>query len=156
MIAFMGLKSVLQDYRSIHKLTHLDEEYRAIPAKFLLVQTRRDTTTSKEEYYPDIRFEYFVAGKSVWGWRFSWEEEPRSRSYWEKRLERYHAGDTVTAYVNPDDAKDSFVEKKWDNLFRQFLKAAVGLGFMGVGGILCVIPVMGWFEKLLGRDRVKK
>ncbi len=154
-LAVMGLKSMMQDYRIVHRLTHLDQVYRPTPAKFLRVGERRDTSGAVNAYYPDVLYAYSVRGKSVWGWRFSFEEEPRPFWYWQRRLDRYHVGDTVTAYVNPHDPKDSFVEDKHGNLLRPLLKGAVGLGFFLAGAVLFVIPVMGLIEMASPPRRLK-
>jgi len=63
----LGGKSFTYDYLILHKLTHLNEEYQATPAKMLQVEVRRDTTESGDKTYPDVLFEYFVAGKTVPG-----------------------------------------------------------------------------------------
>jgi len=149
----LGGKSFYYDYLILQKMTHLSQEYQPTPARMLQVRVRRDTTESGDKCYPDVLFEYFVAGKSVWGWRFSYEEEPRHRSYWEKRLQNYHVGDTVTAYVNPLDAKDSFVEKKTDSLLRPGLKAGVAAVFVLFGTLLLLIPVVTGLGNLFGKKR---
>ncbi len=151
-LVVLGGKSLHDDYRVLHKLTHLDEEYRPTTAKMLQVQVRRDSLQSGDKCYPDVLFEYFVEGKSVWGWRFSYEEEPRHRAYWEKRLARYRVGDTVTAYVSPLDPKDSFLEKKSDSLLRPGLKTAMAAVFVLIGILLTLIPV----TMLLGNLAKKK
>ena len=104
-------KSVMQDYRLYYKLTHLDELYEDAPATWLKVEVRRDAS-GRDEFYPDILFDAHVNGTSIWGWRLSLEEGPADSAYWVERLASYHVGDSVTAYVNPDDPKDSFIEKK--------------------------------------------
>ena len=147
----LGWKSLTDDYRLLHKLTHLDEVYRPMPSKMLQVASRRDSLESGDKYYPDVLFEYFVDGKSIWGWRFSYEEEPRRKAYWERRLASYHPGDTVTAYVDPANPKDSFIEKKTDSLIRPLLKALLAGVFVLFGGLLFAIPAMTFSGKLLGK-----
>jgi hypothetical protein len=146
-ILVMGAKSIGQDYRDIHKMTHLDSEYQALPGKWLQVNVRQDASNSAK-FYPDVLFEYFVQGKSVWGWRLSLEEHPHGREYWAKRLAGYKVGDTVTVHVSPADAKDSFVEMKTDGIFRPLLKSLVGVAFCIFGGLLLFIPLGGWAKKL--------
>ena len=148
----LGWKSLTDDYRLLHKLTHLDQEYRPTASKILQVKVRRDSLESGDKYYPDLLFEYFVEGKSIWGWRFSYEEEPRHKSYWEQRLARYHAGDTVTAYVDPANPKDSFLEKKTDSLIRPLLKALLAAVFVLFGALLFAIPASTFLGKLLKKS----
>ena len=151
-IAILGWKSAAADFRLLRKFTHFDAAYRPVPAKFLRVEVRRDTAGGENEYYPNVLFEFFVDGKSVWGWRFSYEEEPRPRAFWEERLRGFHPGDTVTAYVNPADPKDSLVEKKRDgNLFRLILKILMGSGFFLAGAALLLTPPWIWAGKLFKR-----
>jgi hypothetical protein len=148
-ILVLGAKSVLQDYDVIHKLTHLDAEYRATPAKWVQVKVRQDTTGGGE-YYPDVLFEYFVEGQSVWGWKLSLEEIAKPEAYWKERLKNYREGDTVTAYVNPKrptDPNESFVEMRHDGLLRPLLKGAVGVAFCLFGGFLVLVPIGGWLKR---------
>jgi hypothetical protein len=149
----LGWKSLVPDCRLLYKLTHLDSVYRPIPAKILQMKLRRDTIETGDKYYPDVLFEYFIDGKSVWGWRFSYEEEPRHKSYWEKRLASYHTGDSVTAHVNTDDFKDSFIEEKTDSLLRTLIKALVAGGFVVLGGLLFCIPVLAFLNNLMRGKR---
>ena len=149
----LGWKSLVPDYQFLHKLTHLDQEYLSAPGKILQVKVRRDTSTTGDKWYPDVLFEYFVDGKSIWGWRFSFEEEPRNRAFWEKRLSRYHVGDTATVYVSPKDPKDSFVEKKTDSLLRPLLKILLAGAFMTFGMLLFAIPVIAFMGKLMRFNR---
>lgn len=145
-IFVMGVESILQDYRAVRKITRLEESYVKMPARWLQVGVRADAGSSSK-FYPDVLFEYFPDGKSVWGWRLSLEENPRSREHWEQRLAGYKAGDTVTAYVSPTDPKDSFVEPRTDGVFRYVLKGLVGVGFVVFGGLLVGIPTAGWLKK---------
>lgn len=149
----LGWKSLVSDCHLLYKFTHLDSEYRPTPAKILQVKLRRDTNETGDKYYPDVLFEYFIDGKSVWGWRFSYEEEPRRKAYWENRLGRYHPGDAVTAHVNPDDFKDSFIEEKTDSLLRTLIKALVAGGFVVLGGLLFSIPVLAFLNNLIRGKR---
>ena len=144
----LGWKSLVPDYQLFHKLTHLDQEYAPTPGKILQVKLRDDSTNRGDKCYPDVLFEYFVNGKSIWGWRFSHEEEPRHRAYWEKRLGRYHVGDTVTVYVSPLDSKDAIVEMKTDSLIRPLFKILLALAFMAFGGLLLAIPVIAFVGML--------
>ena len=111
LIAGLGAKSVLLDYSLINKLTHLDEFYRPLPAKFLKVDVRRDTSGNRNDWYPDVLFEYFVDGKSIWGWRLSYEEEPKPRAYWEERLARYTVGANVPVFYFAAEPKESKKEE---------------------------------------------
>lgn len=148
-ILVLGAKSVLQDYDAIHKLTHLDTEYKATPAKWVQVKVRQDTT-GNGEYYPDVLFEYFTPeGKSVWGWKLSLEEIAKPEAYWKERLKEYRVGDTVTAHYNPKrptDPNESFVEMRHDGLLRPLLKGAVGVAFCLFGAFLVIVPIAGWMK----------
>ena len=143
----LGWKSLVPDYKLIQKMTHLDQYYQPTPGKMLQVAIRGDTLSHGKKCYPDVLFEYFVDGQSVWGWRFSYEDEPRRKTLWEKRLGSYHVGESVTVYVNPNDAKDSFIEKKRDSILRPVLKALLAAAFMTFGAFLFSIPTfafVGW------------
>ncbi len=144
----LGWKSLVPDYQLLHKLTHLEQEFLPTPGKMLQVQVRRDSLGSGDKYYPDVLFEYFVDGQSIWGWRFSYEDEPRHKAYWEKRLSQYHVGDMVTTYVSPKDSKDSFVEMKRDSLIRPLFKALLAAVFVLFGAFLFAIPVTAFIGKL--------
>ncbi len=138
----LSTKSMLQDYRLYHKLTHLDELYDAVPATLLKVDIRRDEAGSPD-FYPDILFDANVGGTSVWGWRLSLEEAPGDSAYWLERLAPYRVGDTVTAYVNPQDPKDSFLEQKSDGVQRVLSKGMLGAAFGLFGGTLVVLSILG-------------
>jgi hypothetical protein len=145
-IFVMGVESILQDYRIVRSLTHLKTEYDTMTGTWLQLKVRRDSSSSGK-FYPDVLFEYFPEGKSVWGWRFSLEEHPKAEGYWEERLKRYKVGDTVTVHVRPSDPKDSFIEPRTDGIFRYLLKGLVGVGFCVFGAILVLIPVGGWLKR---------
>jgi hypothetical protein len=145
-IFVMGVESIHQDYKVISGLTRLDTEYKTIKGTWLQVKVRQESSGS-EKYYPDVLFEYFPNGKSVWGWRLSLEEHPRDKQYWEERLKGYKVGDTVTVHVRPSDPKDSFVEPRTDGIFRYVLKGLVGVGFCVFGAFLVLIPLGGWLKK---------
>lgn len=145
----LSAKSVMQDYQLYHKLTHLDELYTATPATWIKVDVRRDASGS-DEFYPDILFDARVNGESVWGWRLSLEEDPADSAYWVNRLSSYRVGDTVTAYVNPLDPKDSFIEKKTAGVQRVLSKAMLGAAFGLFGGTLVVLSILGFVRRPTG------
>jgi hypothetical protein len=145
-IFVMGVESILQDYRVIRSHTHLETEYTQMKGTWIQVKVRQDSSSSGK-YYPDVLFEYFPEGKSVWGWRLSLEEHPKGEGYWEERLNNYKVGDTVTVHVRPGDPKDSFVEPRTDGIFRYLLKGLVGVGFCAFGGLLVLIPFGDWVKK---------
>lgn len=153
LVAYLGAKSALQDGRLIRKLTHL-EEFTETPGRFLQVQVRRDSSGSGE-YYPDVLYEYFVDGKSIWGWRLSYEDEPRPEAYWKERLAAagYAAGVTVPVYYNPAEPKDSIVEKKRDSLYRVVMKMGLGILFLAAGLLLAILPAAAWIRKGFGIRR---
>lgn len=146
LVAWLGFKSAWQDWSRIDKLSHLDR-YVETPGTFLQVKVRRDSLGSGEAWYPDVLYEYFVDGKSVWGWRLSYEEEPRDKAYWEGRLAAYDSGQAVKVYYDPDLPKDSIVEKKRDSLYRIWLKLALGAAFLAAGLGLAGLSLSGWIRK---------
>lgn len=146
LVCWLGFKSARQDWRRIDTLIHLDRLASA-PGKFLHVQVRKDSTGSSEDWYPDVLYEYSVDGKNIWGWRLSFEEEPKPKAYWEKRLQAYAPGAPITVYYDPAHPKESIVEKKHDNLFRVWMKLALGAGFLVVGLILSGLSLAGGFGK---------
>ena len=145
MVAFLGFKSAWQDWTLIDKLNHL-ERYSETQGTFLQVKVRRDTTGSGE-WYPDVLYEYFIEGKSVWGWRLSYEEEPKDKAYWEGRLAPYDSGAAVKVYYDPDLPKDSILEKKRDSLYRIWLKLLLGSCFLAAGLGLAGLSLAGWLRK---------
>jgi hypothetical protein len=144
-VAFMGFKSAYQDFTHVAKVTHL-ENFTATPGKFLEVKVRRDSTGSEKDWYPDVLYEYFVDGKSIWGWRLSYEEEPGPKAYWEGRLAAYSKGAPVTVYYDAGNPKDSILEKKHESLFRSLMKMGLGLLFLTAGGVLAVLPAAAWIK----------
>ncbi|MBW8887392.1 MAG: DUF3592 domain-containing protein [Fibrobacteres bacterium] len=146
LVCWLGFKSARQDWRRIDTLVHLD---RLSPAsgKFLRVNVRKDTLASGEDWYPDVLYDYSVAGQSIWGWRLSFEEEPRPKAYWEERLKGYAPGAPVTVYFDPAAPKESIIEKKHDGLFRVWMKLGLGAGFLLVGLMLSGLSLSGWFRK---------
>lgn len=142
----LATKSVVQDVRLYHKLSNLETVYEAVPATWLKVGIRRDASGS-DEFYPDILFDADVDGRSVWGWRLSLEEGPADSAYWVARLADYRTGDTVTAYVNPRDPEDSFVEPRTEGVQRVLAKVMLGAAFGLFGGTLVVLSVLGWLRK---------
>jgi hypothetical protein len=146
-VAILGFKSVHQDFLVIRKLTHLDS-FVEVPGKLLQVKVRVDSTGSAEDFYPDVLYEYFVQGASIWGWRLSYEEKPASKSYWENRLSGYSVGTAVRVFYNPALPKDSILEKRHENLFRNWMKMLLGIGFLLVGLVLALLPMTTWLRKI--------
>lgn len=148
LVAFLGFKSAYQDWRHIDKLTHLDA-FVETPGKFLHVKVRQDSSGTGE-FYPDVLYEYFVDGKSIWGWRLSYEDEPKPESYWKERLSGYEVGKSVPVFYNPALPKDSIVEKKRDSLYRIIMKMCLGILFLAAGILLAVLPATAWLRKAQG------
>jgi hypothetical protein len=146
LVCWLGSKSVRQDWRRIDALTHLDR-LAAAPGKFLHVQVRRDSAGSGDDWYPDVLYAYTAGGREIWGWRLSYEEEPKPKAYWEERLKAYAAGRPVTVYYDPAAPKESIVEKRHDSLYRAWMKLALGAGFVLVGLLLSGLSLAGWFRK---------
>ena len=146
-VAALGFKSIHQDYASIQKMTHLDH-FVETPGKLLQVKVRRDSTGSSEDFYPDVLYEYLVDGKSIWGWRLSYEERPHTKTYWEERLKGYATEAPVRVFYNPDSTKDSILEKKWESLFRSWMKMLLGVGFLLAGLVLAILPINSWIRKI--------
>ncbi len=150
-VAFLGFKSTWSDYTLIDKMGHLDR-FQETDGKFLKAGIRTDTLGATREYYPDVLYEYFVDGKSIWGWRLSYEEEPKPKAFWEGRVSGYAKGAAVKVFYNRLEPKDSILEKKHDGLYRVWMKMLLGLGFMLVGVLLAVLPLTGWLKRTPGRD----
>lgn len=146
LVCWLGSKSVRQDWRKIDALTHPDR-LASVPGKFLHVQVRKDSAGSAEEWYPDVLYEYFVEGKSIWGWRLSYEEEPKPKAYWEERLKGYAAGDPVRVFYDPAHPKESILEKKRDSLYRVWMKLGLGVGFVLAGAVLAGLSLAGGFRR---------
>lgn len=149
-VAVLGFKSVHQDYAFIQKMTHLDR-FVETSGKFLQVKVRRDTTGSSEDFYPDVLYEYIADGKSIWGWRLSYEERPHSKNYWEERLKGYATEAPVQVFYNPDSTKDSILEKKLESLFRTWMKMLLGVGFLLAGLVLSILPISTWVRKAFAK-----
>ncbi len=147
-VAVLGFKSVHQDYRSIHKISHIDE-FKQTYGKFIQVKVRRDSTGSEQEYYPDVLYEFFIDGKSIWGWRLSYEERPHPKEYWEERLKGYSPGAAVKVFYEPDYPKDAVLEKKVEGQFRTWMKMLLGLGFFFAGLTLLILPASSWIQQAL-------
>ncbi len=152
-VAVLGFKSAHQDLVIIRKLTHL-ENFVEVPGKVLQVKVRVDSTGSSEDFYPDVLYEYFVEGASIWGWRLSYEEKPASKTYWEKRLSGYAVGATVPVYYNPALPKDSILEKRRENLFRNWMKMLLGIGFLTAGLVLVLLPAWSWLRTFFTKKQV--
>lgn len=146
LVAWLGFKSARQDWSRIDKLRHL-ERYSEAPGTFLKINVRRDTLGSGEAWYPDVLYEYFIDGKSIWGWRLSYEEEPRDKAYWESRLAGYDSGSAVTVFYDPALPKESILEKKRDSLYRIWLKLALGASFLAAGIGLAGLSLAGRLRK---------
>ncbi|MDB5103263.1 MAG: hypothetical protein JWP91_952 [Fibrobacteres bacterium] len=145
-VAYLGFKSTWSDFSQIRKLDHL-ERFRETDGRFLKVDVRKDSVGSADDFYPDVLYEYFVDGKSIWGWRLSYEEEPNSKAYWEGRLSAYAKGSPIKVYYDGDKPKDSILEKKHGGLYRIWIKMALGAGFLLTGLTLAVLPVSGWLKR---------
>jgi hypothetical protein len=145
-VAYLGFKSTRGDWLLIDKMRHLDR-FAETEGRFLEVGVRKDTVGSEGDFYPKVLYEYFVDGKSVWGWRLSYEEEPKPKAYWEGRLAGYAKDAPVKVYYNRDLPKDSILEKKHEGLYRIWVKMGLGLGFLLAGLLLAVLPVSGWLKR---------
>ncbi len=145
-VAWLGFKSAYGDWTYIDKLSHL-ERMATTEGRFLQVKVRKDSVGSKDDWYPDVLYEYFIEGKSVWGWRLSYEEEPGTREFWEKRLSGYSAGATVPVYYDAAFPKDSILQKQHDSLVRIWMKMALGAGFLLAGLGLAGLSLSGWLRK---------
>jgi len=143
----LGARAAWEDYEAMRPLLHT-EAYAPVAAKWLKVEVRADSGGSPADFYPDVLYEYFQEGKSVWGWRLSFEDLPQSKAYWLDRLKDYKVDDTVTAYLSPPDGKVAIIEKKNDGLWRPGLKVAIGLAFAAVGLVLTTIPVGAFLFRL--------
>ena len=145
-VIWLGGLSARDDWARVDKLTHLDRMASA-PGRLLKVEVRRDSAGAEKDWYPDVLYEYFIDGKSVWGWRLSYEEEPNSKAYWQERLKGYTVGGPATVYYDPARPKDSILEKKHDGLYRVWMKMALGGGFLLAGLLMAGLSLAGWFRR---------
>ena len=146
LVCWLGSKSVRQDWKRIDMLTHLDR-LASVPGKILHAQIRTDSAGSGKEWYPDVLYEFFLDGKSVWGWRLSFEEEPGTKAYWEDRMKGYAAGSPVTVFYDPAVPKDAILEKRHDSLVRVWMKLGLGAGFLLAGMLLAGFSLSGWIRR---------
>lgn len=137
----LGIQSLRQDWARYERIGRFSE-WIPVPAQWLKVGVRRDTSGAPGEYYPDVLYDYRRNGESIWGWRLSYEEGPQSREAWEKRLEGYRQGDSLTAWVHPRLAGEAVVEKRHDGFFGLYAKAAAGVLFCLAG--VALIGAGGW------------
>jgi hypothetical protein len=137
----LGLKSLRQDYQRYDRVGRFSE-WESVPASWIQVSVRRDTSGALGEYYPDVLYDYRKEGKSVWGWRYSYEETPQSKEFWERRLSNFKKGDSLTVWIHPRLDGESLVEKQNDGLWGLFFKALAGVAFCLAGTAL--IGVGGW------------
>lgn len=128
----MGTRSALKDLTEWRRLSSL-ESYLTAPGIWIKVDVRQDTARSSGQFHPDILYDYYPEGKSIWGWRLSYEEKPKNKKEWEDRLKPYRVGDSVRVYWNPADPKDAVIEKKHDGYWRVGLNMAVGILFAIAG-----------------------
>ena len=149
-MAFLGMKSAWEDWRHIDKLSHL-ERFTSAPGTFLEVKVRHDSSGSPDDWHPDVLYEYFVDGKSVWGWRLSYEEEPMPRAHWEKRLTGYSKGKAAIVFYDPSEPKESILEKKHDSLYQSGMKLGLGLLFFIAGAVLAALTAAAWMKSLIGK-----
>lgn len=85
-----------------------------VPAE--VVSARLDTYRfnqfSEEEFVPVVRYRYAVAGKSYEGDRIRRVPvRSANRQSAERWLKRYRAGDSVTAYVDPENPEQAVLKK---------------------------------------------
>lgn len=150
LILVMAGKSAVQDFTFAHRLTHLDDYYEPVPARWLKLDVRRDAS-GDADFYPDVLYAMSTGDTTTWGWRLSMEEIPRDSLFWVERLSGYRVGDTVTAYMRPGDPKDAFVEARTDGSpYRIRLRGVMGLAFCLFGGTLVVLAVTGWIRAATG------
>ncbi len=141
---WLGFKSSFQDFRSLYEMTHFEQAYFHIPGKILQVHIRQDSSGVENQFYPDVLYDFLLDGKSVWGWRLSYEEDPKPRAYWEKRLDPYHIGDSVMVYaLKRDPQKITVIETQISPMHRLIIKGVLGLAFLTVGAMLALFALLG-------------
>ena len=80
--------------------------------------TRHDTDNGmwveRTTYYPEVRYEYSVLGKTYTGRRIAFGASKgfSTSAGAEKALERYPVRATVTVYYNPDNPADAVLERE--------------------------------------------
>ncbi len=146
----LGLGSLRQDWKGMRQLTNL-EDLLETEGRVLKAEVRSDTSGAEDEFYPDMLFEYFIDGKSVWGWRLSLEEKAQPREYWVKRLEKYRVDDRIPVYFDRENPAYSMLEKRNDGLFRPLLSLTVSGGFTLFGLLLALVPLSAWMARFRNR-----
>lgn len=110
----------------------------AVEVDATVVETGVDTVSSRRggpDYRPTATYEYSYEGESytssnVFPSMVSKDFDTRSRA--ESALSEYEAGETVTAYVNPNSPNDAFLLNETSNSPLWF--TAIGGAFALVGG----------------------
>jgi hypothetical protein len=92
--------------------------------------------SKKPTYYPKIRYQYSVGGKSYTGERisFSGGEGGEEKSEAQAVVDRYLSGQKVIVYYDPKNPERAVLEKGFT--WKTFMPFAAGLGFLVVG-IIC-------------------
>ncbi|SDM98113.1 Protein of unknown function [Halogranum gelatinilyticum] len=111
------------------------------------VETRSTTGSSDVEYQPTVRYSYEYEGESYAGTDLFAASIPPSydtESAAEEVVAGYETGETVTAYVPPDDPNDAFVRTERSN---SPLLAA------GIGGILALLGGASAAKRVTTRSR---
>lgn len=99
------------------------------------VETVSSSSSSGVDYKPTVRFVYEYEGTSYTsGNVFPGQVSPNYDTESEARsvLNDYESGQTVTAYVDPDDPDDAFLRDRTSNA--PLLLVGIGLFFVFVGG----------------------
>lgn len=105
-------------------------------------------TTTRTRYAPRIAFSYTFRGESYTADNLNppsggVEAIPRygSESRARDRLDEYEEGDTVTAYVDPDEPGDGFLTRETNTLRNLGLVAAGGV-FVAIGAVFLVAALV--------------
>ena len=91
----------------------------------------------KPTYYPKVRYQYEVSGKTYTGDRinFSGGEGGEKRGQAQAVADRYPAGQKVVVYYDPKHPERAVLERGL--IWKTFMPFVAGLGFLVVG-IVCL------------------
>ena len=128
---FNGLKPYLQKRQSTNWPTTKCEITQA-----KLEEHRGDDSTS---YTADFRYRFNVNGRPYSGQRYSFADEPGSRTEAKRQLKAFPRGSTQECFYNPEDPADCVLDRTnqdqgWESFIFPFI--FVGFGAVAFGGAL--------------------
>lgn len=99
------------------------------------IENTETTSTGKRNreysYQADIKYKYFVNGKTYVGDRISWGEVS-NKDIAQRRVDNYPVGREITVYYDPEIPEKSVLEPGYSS-------GLLFLPLLGIGAILCAI-----------------